>query len=176
MSKPVVEKTEKVKLEDFGLPADFDIDKEMERIKAENDRYDLKNSQPVVNEPVFDEATRIVSEKPALDYQTLKREVYEMMQNRGFSMSETETDEFIRNEKKIKETEETRPKPEDFGISPRSYDEINKMIENHEPKNKLPTPQLPEHRSKKNIVDDFESEEENELEESVSFQLKNCPF
>merc|ERR1719383_1338240 len=88
-----------------------------------------------------------------------------MMQNRGFSMSETETDEFIRNEKKIKESE--RPKPEDFGISPRSYDEINKMIENHEPKNKLPTPQLPEHRSKKNIVDDFESEEENELEESL---------
>ena len=46
------------------------------------------------------------------------------------------------------------------------------MVENHVPKNKLPTPQLPEHRSKKNIIDDFESDHEDEthmLEESVSF-------
>ena len=105
-----------------------------------------------------------------------------MMKNYGFSeknrisndKEETSTEEFIRHEKKIDESEKKRPKPEDFGISPNSYDQINKMVENHVPKNKLPTPQLPEHRSKKNIIDDFESDHEDEthmLEESVSISL-----
>ena len=53
MSKPVVEKSAAVKLEDFGLPADFDIDKEMAMIRA-----GMAKSEAYSEPAMFDEATR----------------------------------------------------------------------------------------------------------------------